>query len=546
MALSLNAEQKNLSNLYTGREQFIIPSYQRPYSWEQEQCQKLYDDIVSAYNENKDYFIGNIILAVSDDTKQDPRVVDGQQRIISIWLMFKALSVILPNTRILKDVLCCYNWDGSDSSIKIDSKVFEVIDQAHLDGIYKWDVSDFEENKVKYANPSKRKSNRNNVWVNGVFFYNLFVDFKQNYGDFELMKFLRFMLERVFMLPIELSAPNINDAEDKALNIFETINDRGMNLEDADIFKAKLYNKAISKKDKEEFIANWVGIKDSCRGLGMSIDDLFRYYSHIIRGEENNIKSEISLRDFFQASDSVLARKSQKEVVADLNHILELLIAYNEKKNEESELAAWLQLIDVYTNNYPRFAVVSYLFHYGFDDETHLVDILKKIVRYCYRMGSTTMVKYGIYAIIRQVSHNQPVDSYYQDDVTIDDFNYLGRLKYGYAMLAHYLEQPKAIVHFDTDRLLTTKDAKSLPSDWNGHDLNEHLDDIGNLIIVDHCRISKKYTDKVKLYSSTKNEELRHFLFKHQDGISFVDLEKRSTGKKQTLVDFFRSPSNKI
>ena len=34
MALSLNAEQKNLSNLFTGREQFVIPSYQRPYSWE--------------------------------------------------------------------------------------------------------------------------------------------------------------------------------------------------------------------------------------------------------------------------------------------------------------------------------------------------------------------------------------------------------------------------------------------------------------------------------------------------------------------------------
>lgn len=66
MALSLNAEQKNLSNLFTGREQFIIPSYQRPYSWEFDQCQKLYDDIVAAYNEKRDYFIGKYSVVKSN------------------------------------------------------------------------------------------------------------------------------------------------------------------------------------------------------------------------------------------------------------------------------------------------------------------------------------------------------------------------------------------------------------------------------------------------------------------------------------------------
>ena len=77
-----------------------------------------------------------------------------------------------------------------------------------------------------------------------------------------------------------------------------------------------------------------------------------------------------------------------------------------------------------------------------------------------------------------------PVDEYYQENVTIDSFNYLGRLKYGYALLAHYLEQPEAFVYYDTDRLLTSKDIKYLPTDWKGHDLNEHLDDLGNLAIL--------------------------------------------------------------
>ena len=544
MALSLNAEQKNLSNLFTGREQFIIPSYQRPYSWEFDQCQKLYDDIVAAYNEKRDYFIGNIILAVSDDTKQDPRVVDGQQRLISIWLIFKALSVILPNTKILKDVLCCYNWDGSDSTIKIDSKVFEVADQTHLDAIYAWTSSNFEMKK-EISKSKKAHKDWNNIFANGVYFYNLFYDFHATFGDKELMMFLRFMLERVFILPIELSAADITDAEDKALNIFETINDRGMNLEDADIFKAKLYNKALNKKEKDEFINQWASIKDACRNLNISIDDLFRYYSHIIRGEENNIKSEISLREFFQSSNSVLTRKSQLDVVSDLNHILDLLTEYNEKRNGKNVLSSWLQLIDTYTNNYPRFAVIAYLFYNGFDDEEQLIDTLKKIVRYCYYIGSTTMVKYGIYTIIRQVSHQLPVDDYYQENVTVDSFNYLGRLKYGYALLAHYIEQPEAFVFFDTDRLLTSKDNKYLSADWKGHDLNDLLDDLGNLAILDHSRVSKKYTEKIKIYADTENKELKQFFIEHPNGISYKELLKRSIYKKKLLVKFFSKPSKK-
>lgn len=189
---------------------------------------------------------------------------------------------------------------------------------------------------MEKENSKSKKAHKdwNHIFANGVYFYNLFYDFHTTFGDKELMLFLRFMLERVFILPIELSAADITDAEDKALNIFETINDRGMNLEDADIFKAKLYNKALNKEEKDEFINQWVVIKDTCRNLKISIDDLFRYYSHIIRGEENNIKSEISLREFFQSANSVLTRKSQIDVVSDLNHILDLLTAYNEKKTK--------------------------------------------------------------------------------------------------------------------------------------------------------------------------------------------------------------------
>lgn len=114
--------------MFSGGIQFIIPSYQRPYSWDIENCRKLYEDLISAYNEKSDYFLGNIILAVSDENTYKPRIVDGQQRLITIWLLFKSLSVILPSLKVLRDALCIYNWDGTHGEQKVSSLVFESND----------------------------------------------------------------------------------------------------------------------------------------------------------------------------------------------------------------------------------------------------------------------------------------------------------------------------------------------------------------------------------------------------------------------------------
>ena len=164
MAISLTAEQRSLSRLFIQREQYIIPDYQRPYSWGLEQCSKLYDDINEAFNADTDYFIGNIILAVGERSKDKPRVVDGQQRLITIWLIFKVLSVLKPDVKILRDAIQTYNWDGSKPEIKILSKVIETDDYKQLQRILEWDKQSFEryllgriKNDGSFAYPEREK-----------------------------------------------------------------------------------------------------------------------------------------------------------------------------------------------------------------------------------------------------------------------------------------------------------------------------------------------------------------------------------------------------
>ena len=542
MSLSLIAEQRSVSKLFLQREQYVIPDFQRPYSWRLEQCRKLFDDIIEAYNAETDYFLGNIIIAVGERAKDKPHVVDGQQRIISLWIILKVLSVLKPDVRTLNDAICTYNWDGSKKDLKINSEVIESDDKEWIRDIDKWTERNFEDGVYKcmkngeFVYPVREKS----LVANALYFYYTYKSFLEENGQEELHKYLRFLLEQVSILPIELVGSNQEEANNKALTIFETINNRGMDLSDADIFKAKLYAKALTKEEQEDFMSHWTEFKKNCKNIKLSIDDGFRYYSHVLRGKAGTTKNEISLRDFFASQNSPLSQKSYQEVMKDLLRIIELLTQYEEKKKERTELAAWLQLIDNYTNVYPKYAALVYLFHNGFDHEEKLIETLKRIVRYCYYRGSTTYVKYEVYNMICQISQRQMIDEYYQDDIGKDYFEYMGRLKYGYALLALYLEEPKALaLGYEYDRLLTTRDIGSLPSDWTRRSLVDHLDDLGNLAVLDTYKRSQTYSVKSKAYAKTCIKELRDFINMNMGGLSFSEMKRRTQYKKTILINFF-------
>lgn len=50
MALSLRAEQKSITNLFnSGEDVYVIPEYQRPYSWNKDTCFQFYTDITNAF-----------------------------------------------------------------------------------------------------------------------------------------------------------------------------------------------------------------------------------------------------------------------------------------------------------------------------------------------------------------------------------------------------------------------------------------------------------------------------------------------------------------
>ena len=545
--ISLTAEQKTIEGIFgSPNETYVIPMYQRPYSWGFDQLYELYKDLMSAYNEDEPYFLGNIIMARSKDYSNDGKssVVDGQQRIITIWTLIKVLSLYLPDINSLQRALYVVPWSGKDQLPKIESKIFENNDDDAIDAIFKYDKEKIESRykAVATSDGINERKCESKVEYALLYFYQQFVALKDD--KFDLAGFAQFLMRRVTMLPIVQSADGQEDAENKALTIFETINNRGMDLEDADIFKARLYDSAYTKEQREEFIAMWVDFKADCDELKLSVDDIFRYYSHIIRGRQRITSNEKRLREFFSNEPfSPLKTLNYKEVLEDLNKILSILKYMNKECGDSNDVGIWLQIVNAYTSQYPTYALVVYLYYNNVDtdEEKHrFISFLQSLIRYCFYMGSTTSVKFNIYNMIKVIANKGEIDANYTD-VAPDYFSHLGRLQNAFALLAYYLDSKEPIpTRFTVDKIVNLRDKDLLGEDWHYQYLSDICNSIGNLVVMDLPKRYNTLTDKYDYYKLSKNEYVKNILTSKT--FTFENYKERNRHLKMLLANFFNKP----
>ena len=97
-------------------------------------------------------------------------------------------------------------------------------------------------------------------------------------------QFIYALLNQAILLPITA------DTQDTALTIFSTLNDRGLPLSDADIFKAKIYNQ-LAPDDKKVFIDRWKDLDEQSTDANESIQQLFYYNMFYYRARDKDTKT---------------------------------------------------------------------------------------------------------------------------------------------------------------------------------------------------------------------------------------------------------------
>ncbi|WP_017283788.1 DUF262 domain-containing protein [Helicobacter pylori] len=227
---------------------FSIPVYQRNYTWEEENCEKLLQDIVSISQNKKTHFMGSItyILHLIDDEKslrqlQEFVIIDGQQRVTTIMLLLKAIETKIQNEGIKKEIDNLLNLSGQRlrlKPIKSDKEAFDLVMQnrshelqgvSHIRNNYKFFTKELEH----YISKGYR--------------------IEEIYGAFLRLKIVAIGLEL---------------GEDDPQVVFESINATGVQLKGLDLIRNYLMMGENSENQKHLYdtywvpLENWLGEKD--------------------------------------------------------------------------------------------------------------------------------------------------------------------------------------------------------------------------------------------------------------------------------------------
>ncbi|GAA8834761.1 DUF262 domain-containing protein [Helicobacter pylori] len=221
---------------------FSIPVYQRNYTWEEENCEKLLQDIVSISQNKKTHFMGAItyILHLIDDEKslrqlREFVIIDGQQRVTTIMLLLKAIETKIPNEGIKKEIDNLLNLAGQRlrlKPIKSDKEAFDLVMQnrshelqgvSHIRNNYKFFTKELE----KYISKGYR--------------------IEEIYGAFLWLKIVAIGLEL---------------GEDDPQVVFESINATGVQLKGLDLIRNYLMMGENSDRQKHLYDTYWVPLEN--------------------------------------------------------------------------------------------------------------------------------------------------------------------------------------------------------------------------------------------------------------------------------------------
>lgn len=299
---------------------YKIPQYQRPYKWEDEQVDKLWEDIYDAFENKEDnYFLGSIITAKPRDNEKSAYVdvVDGQQRLTTLMILFCVVRDLYPklNAGKTEENPFAVDIDTISSSISLFGKSKRLKLFTHrqhqsdfesiiLNGVttelkkpYKYLVRTDEEPKYKFINTAV-----------------LFKIKMEELGKEQAEELINYIFNQVKIIRIDCKNREF------AIKLFQVLNDRGMDLTAADLIKSylleRLYTKYkedpdTSKIKEEQFIADWREMEQTIKTCDINLNELFIIYEYYILGQNPKKSLYDELQDAFSDSDP-------NEVIADI------------------------------------------------------------------------------------------------------------------------------------------------------------------------------------------------------------------------------------
>lgn len=277
---------------------YQIPTYQRPYQWTEENCEKLLDDLFFNYEDDResDYFCGSLVLiAISEDSKAKIYdIVDGQQRLSTFILLAKVLATLYDKDKDLNKTSRDFLEKslGDTDGEKRKRLIFDTIGlnaekdfQNALDFFDDLDASKGEGSKSNAPSKGKNSYLKNAICLK---------DYLEKKEIEDINAFIQWLYLRVNFITITCSDT------DMALRIFNVLNARGLPLHATDIFKGELLKKLTEEKEQEELATRWENLRQKCLDNGFAMETLFSQHLTYLNPVTSREKMEKRLVTWFK------------------------------------------------------------------------------------------------------------------------------------------------------------------------------------------------------------------------------------------------------
>lgn len=301
---------------------FIIPKFQRDYSWDSEQWDDLWADIETMLNEGTDHYMGYLVLQTSNT--KSTIIIDGQQRFTTITLIIlsaiksiqklanKGLEVD-DNKKRIETLMSTYVGNIDPISLEYDNI---LILNRNNNAYYKDYIVKLGDLKLRNTSYTEKLMKKCFEWfeqkING----------KYSTGR-EYAQFIETIVENLYFTIIK-----VND-EMNAFRVFETLNARGVQLSSADLLKNYLFSLVDNTSEHPERVnileEKWTKLTTNVRAE--KLPDFIRYYwnskNKTVRSNDlfkvlrNNIKEDRSvfelINDMLTYSDIYMALKNESD-----------------------------------------------------------------------------------------------------------------------------------------------------------------------------------------------------------------------------------------
>ncbi len=529
--------------------QFVIPIYQRLYSWKKEQCKQLWDDIIKIGGNDKmnGHFIGSILYVLDGNTHSNNPllIIDGQQRLTTITLLLIALrnhSSDEVKRKEIESYLINSNKDG-------DKKFRLILSESDRDTL----LSLIDKNKRKPSEPSLK--------------------IVENFKLFE--KWIRKntdKLETIFkgLKKLMIVWIALEKGKDDPQLIFESMNSKGIELTQTDLIRN--YIVMETEVEKQEYFYNqyWRAMEEDFKQNEKLFNRFVRHYLTIKTREIPNINKVYEAFKDYQQKEGIEIEDLLKDLQKYCGYFCQIAF----KKEADKDLNEALGfLVDLERDViYPLLLELYSDYSDGVLSKQDFIPIIALTESYLCRravcgLGANSLNKVfpsftkkinkdqylesieAHFLSLEKTTGKFPKDSEFKDSFITIDFYHLKKNNYFFERLENFnTKEPVNIKECTIEHIMP----QTLTEEWEG-DLGEnfkaihekYLHTIGNLTLTGYNSeySNKSFQDKQGMEGGFKDSPLRlNQSLKDLESFGEKEIEKRANDLADWALEIWTYP----